>query len=448
MSESSKMETLPLSFAVLLSYLYQAIEPIADPRQSSNATRYKLSDVILGAFSVFFMPCESFLDHQRHLQSRQGKDNAQSLFGLKAIPSSAQIRNLLDAVAAADLFEVFFKVYGVLQRGGWLQPYQQWNGHLLVGLDGTEYFRSQKLHCECCSSRTHKNGSVTYFHQAILPVIVAPTQTQVIALAPEFITPQDGHEKQACEVAAAKRWISAHMARLKPQPITLLGDDLYSHQPMCAHCLQQQCSFIFTCLPESHAALYDWLGYLEAHREVQTLELEQWNKRTKELYRYRYVNQLPLRDTPPALLVNGCEVTVVRASDGKVLYSNAFVTDHDLTPATVPQVVSAGRSRWQTENENHNALKTKGYHLEHNFGHGQRHLAASLLTLNLLAFLFHTVLPLVDDAYQQMRQKRGTRKGFFQDLLALTKYLWFESWQHLLDFMLSDFPPAQTANSS
>jgi hypothetical protein len=86
----------------------------------------------------------------------------------------------------------------------------------------------KKIHCECCSSRTHKNGSITYFHQAILP---------------------------------------------------------------------------------------------------------------------------PLRDTQPALLVNGCELTLVRESDGKVLYANAWVTDHDLTPETVPQVVKAGRSRWKTQNE-------------------------------------------------------------------------------------------------
>lgn len=29
----------------------------------------------------------------------------------------------------------------------------------------------------------------------------------------------------------------------------------------------------------------------------------------------------------------------------------------------------------------------------------------------------------------------------------LTQYLWFESWQPRLDFMLSDSPPAQTADS-
>ena len=103
----------------------------------------------------------------------------------------------------------------------------------------------------------------------------------------------------------------------------------------------------------------------------------------------------------------------------KVLYQNAFITNHELDEESVPFVTEAGRCRWKTENENHNILKTKGYHLEHNFGHGQEHLAAGLLTLNLLAFLFHTVLHLSDNAYQQIRKKRGTRKGFFQDLVSL-----------------------------
>jgi hypothetical protein len=133
---------------------------------------------------------------------------------------------------------------------------------------------------------------------------------------------------------------------------------------------------------------------------------------------------------------------------GQVLYHNAFITHHRLSDDTVAPVVAAGRSRWKTENENHNVLKTKGYHLEHNFGHGQAHLSSCLLTLNLLAFLFHTVLQLVDTAYQQIRQQRGTRKGFFQDILCLTKYLLFESWQHLIDFMLADSDPSLTVNSS
>ena len=90
----------------------------------------------------------------------------------------------------------------------------------------------------------------------------------------------------------------------------------------------------------------------------------------------------------------------------------------------------------------------RGYHLEHNFGHGQRHLAMFLLTLNLLAFLFHTVLHWVDERYQRARTQRGTRKGFFQDILSLTRSLLFESWQHLLDFILGDSAPLQVPNTS
>jgi hypothetical protein len=71
-----------------------------------------------------------------------------------------------------------------------------------------------------------------------------------------------------------------------------------------------------------------------------------------------------------------------------------------------------------------------------------------LLTLNLLAFLFHTVLHLADASYERIRRQRGTRKGFFQDILSLTKYFLFNSWQHLIDFMLSDSAPALATDSS
>lgn len=436
---------MKLSFGVLLGFLHQAIKETKDPRQASNGKRYSLKDVVLASFSVFFMQCESFLEHQRQMQSRRGRDNAQTLFGLEQIPTMLQMRNVIDKIAAKELYGIFSRVYQGLRREGYLKPFEYLGG-LLIALDGTQYFSSEKIHCEQCSSRKHKNGRVTYSHNAILPVIVCPEQTQVISLAPEFITPQDGHEKQDCEIAAAKRWINSHGQEFTGQPITLLGDDLYSHQPMCQECLDHGINFVFTCLPESHPALYDWLDYLEKSGDVKTLEIRQWHKRSQEIYSFRYVNQIPIRDAQPALNVNWCELILTREADGKLLYRNTFITNHELTDDTVPLVVKAGRCRWKTENENHNVLKTKGYHLEHNFGHGHDHLASTLLTLNLLAFLFHTVLHLVDLAYQQIRLKRGTRKGFFQDILCLTKFLLFDSWQHLIDFMLSDSSPANNSS--
>jgi hypothetical protein len=135
--------------------------------------------------------------------------------------------------------------------------------------------------------------------------------------------------------------------------------------------------------------------------------------------------------------VNWCELTIQHASTGKTTFRNAWATQHEISRTNVKEIVQAGRTRWKVENENNNILKTKGYHFEHNFGHGNQHLAAFLLTLNLLAFLFHTVLDLLDAKYKLLRTELRVRKTFFDDLRALTRYMYFESWEHLLDFMIA-----------
>jgi hypothetical protein len=442
------MENMPLSFGTLMAHLNRAVSGMLDPRKPSNNQHYSLRDLILAAFSVFFMQCESFLEHQHRMQSQQGENNAVRLFGLTGLPTVPQIRNVLDELPSVWLFGVFNWVYQQLRQAGWLKPYEVLDGQLLVALDGTQYFSSHQIHCEQCSHKQHSNGTVSYSHSAILPVIVAPGQSEVISLAPEFVTPQDGHEKQDCETNAAKRWIQRHASEFQDQRVTVLGDDLYSRQPMCEAVLGAGMNFIFTCLPTSHPLLDEWLEALERLGSVHHVAVDYRHLKTHERYQYRYVNAVPLRDSEPSLLVNWCEMQQIRVKDGAVLYHNSWVTRHPLNDESVALVVAAGRGRWKTENENHNTLKTKGYHLEHNFGHGKHHLSATLLTLNVLAFLFHTVLQLVDASYQAMRQKRGTRKGFFQDICSLTKYLLFDSWQGLIDFMLYGESRPQIVNSS
>lgn len=438
------MPSTVLDFDRLLATLNSSIGEMEDPRQPSNATSYSLQDAVLGAFSAFFMQSTSFLEYQRHLHSRHGQDNAQSLFGLENIPSVEQIRNILDLLAARGLSSVFTSIYQRLDQQGYLRQFEVVGNHLLVALDGTEYYSSQKVSCPCCSTRTSRNGEVTYSHKAVLPAIVSPNQSSVISLPPEFIRPQDGHDKQDCEQAAAKRWIGTHGGLFEGRDVILLGDDLYSRLPMCEAVLAQGFSFIFVCLPDSHPVLNDWIEFNAAKGQVKAIETKQSSGKEKELWQYRYLTDVPLGGAAPDFSVNWCDLTVTRQRDGKVLYHNSWITPLVLnTPQQVIAVVGAGRSRWKTENQNHNVLKTKGYHLEHNFGHGQQHLSSFLLTLNLLAFLFHTVLDWVDERYQLIRQIRGTRKGFFQDIVALTKYLWFESWTALIEFMLDDTKPVR-----
>ena len=156
----------------------------------------------------------------------------------------------------------------------------------------------------------------------------------------------------------------------------------------------------------------------------------QWHTHT-----YRWANQVPLAEGDGPLKVNWCEVTVTD-KDAKVLYHNAWITDWPITEQNVAALVASGRARWKIENENNNTLKTKGYHLEHNFGHGQQHLSSLLAAMNILAFLFHTVLSFTDERYRLIRAALPTRKTFFQDVRALTRYIHFPSWEGLLRFMI------------
>ena len=86
-------------------------------------------------------------------------------------------------------------------------------------------------------------------------------------------------------------------------------------------------------------------------------------------------------------------------------------------------------------------MKTKGYNLEHNFGHGQQNLSTVIVTLNLLAFACHTVCDLGDRAWKAARRELVTRQGFFHALRTLTSYLVFPSWEALLSTMAFTRPP-------
>jgi hypothetical protein len=75
----------------------------------------------------------------------------------------------------------------------------------------------------------------------------------------------------------------------------------------------------------------------------------------------------------------------------------------------------------------------------------KQHLSSFLATLNILSLLFQTLLELLDEKYKLLRAHLPTRRTFFDDLRALTRYLCFDSWDHLLTFMIQglelDLPP-------
>ena len=210
----------PLGFDVLKDILHRRIAQLPDYRKAGPNTRYAIQDAALGAFGIFFTQSPSFLEYQRRLQHTKGHNNAHTLFDVAQIPCDNQIRTLLDPIAPSYLDAVFVEIFESLAQRRMLTHLRVLGDQLLVALDGTTYFSSQAIHCPNCLTRQLSNGQTLYYHAAITPVIVCPGHSQVIALPPEYIMPQDGHVKQDCERAAGKRWLDKHAEQVAPHGVT------------------------------------------------------------------------------------------------------------------------------------------------------------------------------------------------------------------------------------
>jgi hypothetical protein len=70
-----------------------------DGRCPSPNLRYRLEDIVLSAFALFFTQAPSFLEYQRQHSS----SNAETLFGIQQIPSDNHIRPILDKRPAENL---------------------------------------------------------------------------------------------------------------------------------------------------------------------------------------------------------------------------------------------------------------------------------------------------------------------------------------------------------
>ena len=408
-----------------------------DPRRGSNR-RYAMADVGMAALSVFLMQSPSFLAHQRALAEGRARSNAHTLFGLDRVPCDNHVRQMLDGVPAAHFDEQFHGLVEDLDAHGALAPMRRLGGHVLVALDGTEFFRSRSIHCGNCSTRRRSDGGTEHYHQMLAANLVAPGQGLTLPLPPEFVTPRDGTDKQDCERQAAKRWLQQHGSRCAGLRPVYLGDDLYACQPVCQAMLDAGGDFLLTAKPGSHKTLYEYLDGIR----LPTLRRTAGRGAKRRIHRYRWMTGLPVRDGDDALRVNWLEVASARP-DGTVTYRGAFVTSLPVDRGNVAELADCARARWKIENETFNVLKQHGYHLEHNFGHGKDTLAAVLVVLNLLAFGLHAACELAEDLWRQARERLGTRRRLFEHLRTVTEYQVFPSWTALMDLLATGGTAAQ-----
>jgi len=423
-----------LSCDSLIHGLRQFLSTIGDSRKK-NQVKYSIADIGTTIFACMFLQDPSLLAFQRRMQEKGELSNFQTVFKVKDIPEATQLREVMDKIPSESIQPYFNEIFKRLQRGKYLEQFQSLRGKYLVSIDGTQYFTSREVSCPHCL-RKEKNDITTYSHQALQAALVNPDIKQAIPLMADDIRNEDGNTKQDCEINAAKRLIPALRKQHPQLDMILLGDSLFSKHTIVELLKDKKMSFILGAKPGDHKYMFSWI---EDSTEKTELVKKQKDGR---VFVYSWANDVPLCGRRDAYSVNFFQLEIrtpdKETGELKKTFRSSWVTDFTLSENNVERLTKAARSRWKIENECFNNLKNQGYHLEHNFGHGAKHLAFNIYLLTLLAFLFHQVFELTDDLYIAARKKWPLRM-LWENIRGAVRYLVFTSWHQLMVHCL--YPP-------
>jgi hypothetical protein len=421
-----------LTFEAFRDDLATTFAQIEDTREPQRLT-WELPAVLMSGFAMMFFQHSSVLAYQRRMKERTGQSNLERRFGVTAIPSDTQMREILDGVPTDPLRRLLPQTFEQRRRVGWTARFVTevaGEKYYPVVLDGSEYFHSTQIHCSHCLPQRQTTGATHYSHLVVSATVTRAGSHAILPLDAEEVRNCDGEQApQDCELTAAKRLVTRLRAEHRQLAMCIVGDDLYGHEPLIGELHRLRLHYVLVAKPSSHSALFAEVEERERRGACVHGTWTEGSGPRRRTFTYRTTTDLALTQAG-VVRVNFLEVWEQRP-DGSVGYHNSWVTDFVVTPETVAAIVGIGRSRWKIETEQFNVQKNHGYELEHNYGHGQQTLAMVFYLLNLLAFLAHKLLEFGDRLYQQCREGES-RRGLWTLFRSAFYLLAFDTWEALL----------------
>jgi len=405
-----------LSADGLFKMIKQEFKKVKDHR-SADIT-IPLDDALMSGFALFSLKDPSLLAFD---ERRQTPKNLKRVYGIKQIPSDTQMRTILDNVNPAKIRPLFKRIIQQLQRGKELEKMRYMGQYYLLSLDGTGYFKSEKVHCINCLEKHYKHsGKTIYAHQLLGGAIVHPERREVIPVAPEPIIKQDGVEKNDCERNAAKRFLTKLRQDYPRLPFIIIEDALSSNAPHIRELERHNLRFILGVKSGDHGYLFKHIRQTDEAGKVNHYEI----KKDGVVHRFRFLNDVPLNESNTDVRVNFLEYWEVKS--GKTQHFS-WVTDFTITELNAYDLMRGGRARWKIENETFNTLKNQGYHFEHNFGHGKQHLSVVFASLMMLAFAVDQAQQLACQLFQAAWSKVRSKRALWEKLRSLFNELPMDS---------------------
>ena len=146
----------------LIKKVRSGFERIKDHR-GSNA-RISIADALMSGFALFALKDSSLLAFDK----RRSKDeNLKQIYQMEEVPCDSQMRTILDEVEPSEISAIYQTILRGLEQSGELEQMKYLGGYYLLLMDGTEYFSSEKVHCDNCLVKKKRNGVQSYHHQLL-----------------------------------------------------------------------------------------------------------------------------------------------------------------------------------------------------------------------------------------------------------------------------------------
>lgn len=409
----------------LISNLRACFDTFTDKRAKNSSV--SLTDILISGYAMFSLKYPSLLQFES--LNPIEKQHLQQLFSIEKTCNDSQMRAVLDEINPTDLRLLYPEKFKELESLGIAKSYEYWKKYLIVAVDGITYFESKKIHCNCCLEKKYKDGTISYSHSMLSAMLVNPGQREVFVMGTEPIVCQDGVQKNDCELNASKRLLAWTSEHYKDKRLLITEDALYSDAPNIRQITQNGWSYVLGIKPDGNKSLFKSFDEKNPHPRLKHFSYTQ----DKIKYQFSYVNNVALNNSHSDIRVNVLVCKITNKKGETTQFS--WVTDIDLNHNSVKEVMKIGRSRWKIENETFNTLKNQGYHFEHNYGHGKKHLSTVLSYLMLLAFDNDQLIQRCSKVFNSIWQMTKTKSRLWFTLKSLFMVKLFKNFRELYDYM-------------
>lgn len=406
---------------------------------------YRIRDCLMCALAIFDFKMPSMLKFdQATAPGLPLAKNLDALYGVAQAPSDTTLRRRLDAVDPACVHAVLRTTFGWLREHRKLDRYRVAGRRIPIALDGSGYFTSTQVQCDHCLKVKARDGLVHHRHGVLAAAVVHPDHPAGLPVAAEAIVrgdvPHATHAggapqlksyatiKNDCELNAAKRLVPRLAREHRGTKFLVIGDALFANEPMVKLLRSQDMRFVLTLKDSRHAHAFKALAGRPLRDVPRALGDDQAPSRL-----CRYAENVELNKSKGDI----CKVNVVEVLEyvavGDTVKENRWTYATDLpvrSPAQAREIMRLGRSRWRIENAVFKTLKDDdGYHLEHNYGHGKRHLCTLMMLMMLVALLFDRICEYDCAAFRKAKTHWHALRSLWEGQRGVLRFMPVADWQ-------------------